>query len=103
MVLMLELVLVHRMKMVRLLALKWGQELDFGVGAGVWAETGVGAGEGAENGADAELEAWDGVGVVVTAEEPTGLETSVGVSVGVGVLERELELVRGLELVLARG
>jgi hypothetical protein len=37
------------------------------------------------------------------AEERTGLETSVWVSVGLGMLKRELELVRGLELVLARG
>jgi hypothetical protein len=40
------------------------------------------------------LEARVGVGAGVTAEDHTGLETSVGVSVGVGVLERELVVER---------
>jgi hypothetical protein len=56
------------------------------------------------SGTDAELEARVGVGAREMAAVRTGLETSVVVmSVGVGALERERELVRGLELVLARG
>jgi hypothetical protein len=80
-----------------------GTGLDFGVGSGVGAEVGVDVAVRAGNGADVELEARVSVGAGVTAEEHTGWETSVGVSVGAGVLERVLELVRGLELVLARG
>jgi hypothetical protein len=70
-----------------------GAGLDFGVGAGGWAG----------NETDTELETRVDVGAGVKAEEHTGLETGVGVRARVLVLERELELVRGPELVLARG
>jgi hypothetical protein len=66
------------------LVLLLGARLGLGVGAGLWAEAGVGV--------DAEVEALGGVGAGVLY---TGLETSVGVSVGEGVL-----VVQGLDLVL---
>jgi hypothetical protein len=52
--------------------------------------------------ADAEVAARVGVGAWVMAEVHTGLETSAGESVGVGVLERQLELVRGVGTVVER-
>jgi hypothetical protein len=49
------------------------------------------------------LEAQVGVGAEVTAECILDWRVALGYVFGVDVLERELELVRGLELVLARG
>jgi hypothetical protein len=79
-----------------------GAGLVFGVGAGEWAGIGVGAGEGLELVPTLEWRLEMVLGLGQWLKSKLDWRLAFGGSVGVGVLECELELVRGLQLELAK-